>query len=155
MNKFFAFRTNRYSYNVKEALDASITVGELIERLEELPRDAKIVFSNDGGFTYGNIKPETVYESELFEEEEEDPVMTRADMLKDIYDKIFRNGGKPVPCGCVWLGDSDVELQSVSYDDKLVHGANGSDGKFYPFEEMDDELIDEIWFNTTQIRRYK
>lgn len=48
-------KTNRTYYSMQEALKDSITVGELIEELSNIPSNEKIVFSNDGGYTYGYI----------------------------------------------------------------------------------------------------
>ena len=56
-------KTNRTYYNVKEAANDSITVREFIEHLEgNFNLDDKIVFSNDGGYTYGYINENTAKE---------------------------------------------------------------------------------------------
>ena len=53
-------RTNRTYYSAEEAENESITVGELIERLEEFNPNDKVIFSNDNGYTYGYISRGTV-----------------------------------------------------------------------------------------------
>ncbi len=53
-------KTNRTYYSMQEALKDSITVGELIEELSNIPSNEKIVFSNDGGYTYGYITPSVI-----------------------------------------------------------------------------------------------
>ena len=53
-------KTNRTYYSMQEALKDSITVGELIEELSHIPSNEKIVFSNDGGYTYGYINSSVV-----------------------------------------------------------------------------------------------
>lgn len=53
-------RTNRTYYNANEAANDSITVRELIEELEHHSLDEKIIFSNDGGHTYGYINEHSV-----------------------------------------------------------------------------------------------
>ena len=71
--------TNREHYDIREAADASMTVGELIEELRYLDPALKVVFSNDGGYTYGGIHArdidseyvETVEEEQAREEQEE------------------------------------------------------------------------------------
>ncbi len=52
--------TNREYYSEEEALNNSITVGELIEELSHIPPNEKIIFSNDGGYTYGYINPNVI-----------------------------------------------------------------------------------------------
>lgn len=71
--------TNRGHYDIREAADASMTVGELIEELRYLDPELKVVFSNDSGYTYGGIHArdidseyvETVEEEQAREEAEE------------------------------------------------------------------------------------
>ena len=60
MSKIVILKTNRSYYDSKEAAEYSMTVGELIDELEHHPSDAKIIFSNDRGYTYGTIHEETV-----------------------------------------------------------------------------------------------
>ena len=52
--------TNREFYSEEEALNNSITVGELIEELSHIPPNEKIIFSNDGGYTYGYINSNVI-----------------------------------------------------------------------------------------------
>lgn len=62
-------------YDIREIVENGYTlsVEELINELHNLPQDAKIVVSNDGGYTYGSIKPSflNVREIETYEEEKE------------------------------------------------------------------------------------
>jgi len=53
-------KTNRTYYSAQEAAEDSITVKQLIDELSNLPSNEKIVFSNDGGYTYGYITPSVV-----------------------------------------------------------------------------------------------
>jgi len=53
-------KTNRTYYSSEEAAKDSITVGELIEELSNIPSNEKIIFSNDGGYTYGYITPSVI-----------------------------------------------------------------------------------------------
>ena len=55
MNFIALLKTNRSEYSATEAAKHSITVGELIAELEHYDEDAKIVFSNDNGYTYGYV----------------------------------------------------------------------------------------------------
>lgn len=55
MERIITIDTRRSDYSVKEAADNSMTVTELIEELRYLPGDCKVVFKNDGGYTYGYV----------------------------------------------------------------------------------------------------
>lgn len=68
--RIITLSTNRSHYNIEGAADESMTVAELIEELRYLPGDLKVVFSNDGGYTYGYIKDRDI-DSEYIEPEEE------------------------------------------------------------------------------------
>lgn len=60
MSKIVQLKTNRRYYDLNEAAKDSITVRELIDLLENENLDAKIVFCNDGGYTYGYISERTI-----------------------------------------------------------------------------------------------
>ena len=60
MNQVVALRTNRDYYDVREAAEYSLTVDELIDMLSNYSGDAKVVFSNDNGYTYGVVSDNTV-----------------------------------------------------------------------------------------------
>ena len=53
-------KTNKDFYSNLEASKYSMTVRELINELENLHMDDKVVFSNDGGYTYGNITSDSI-----------------------------------------------------------------------------------------------
>lgn len=56
-------KTNRTYYDATEcANDGTMTVSELINELENYPSDAKVMFSNDNGYTYGYIYERTIEE---------------------------------------------------------------------------------------------
>jgi hypothetical protein len=73
MEKIVTLLTSRDEYDIRRAAECSMTVEELIEELEYLPKHSKIVFSNDRGYTYGYISTSKIdmEEVETFEEEEE------------------------------------------------------------------------------------
>ena len=50
-----ALKTNRDYYDAKECAENSMSVGEFMDMLSNYPRDSKIVFSNDNGYTYGVV----------------------------------------------------------------------------------------------------
>jgi protein-arginine kinase activator protein McsA len=71
METIVKLKVTRDEYDIRNASKYSISVSELVEILERCPQDAKIVFDNDNGFTFGEISPNTirVVEVETFEEE--------------------------------------------------------------------------------------
>lgn len=60
MSKVVRLRTNREYYQLADAMNDSITISELIDALSNCPSDAKVVFSNDGGYTYGYITEDVI-----------------------------------------------------------------------------------------------
>lgn len=62
MANIVILKTNRSHYNIDDAAYESMTVGQLIEELEYLDKNSKIVFSNDNGYTYGYITENTIKE---------------------------------------------------------------------------------------------
>lgn len=156
MEKIAILATNRSEYSIKEAADYSITVRELIEHLQDnLDPDSRIVFSNDGGYTYGYITESVVgeefWEGEPEEEEEE---WTREEMVADIERAIEKNGGKPITVKVVWFKNyDDKEVLTAGYDDAGRLGVTLEDGNFIPVNELNDDEVDSVWFEGTQLRR--
>lgn len=70
MKNIAILKTNRYEYDAKLAADRSITIREFIDLLKEnfYDLDTKIVFSNDGGYTYGYVTENTIDEIEVEED---------------------------------------------------------------------------------------
>ena len=55
----------RQGYAIDQVIDRTMTVGELIYLLESrFDDDQPIVFSHDGGYTYGALREENISESE-------------------------------------------------------------------------------------------
>lgn len=73
MQKIVILNTHRSDYDIRDAADCSMTVGELIDELRGYDEGLKVVFSNDNGYTYGYISSEDVdiVSKETREEEEE------------------------------------------------------------------------------------
>lgn len=69
--RIITLSTRRSDYGIKQAAEDSMTVAELIEELRYLPGDCKVVFKNDGGYTYGYIRDRDI-DSEYPEPEEEE-----------------------------------------------------------------------------------
>ena len=73
MEKVVKFKTHRSDYDIRESMKYALSVSGLIKILERLPSDAKVVFDNDNGYTFGEISPNTIklIEVETYEEEQE------------------------------------------------------------------------------------
>ena len=53
MVQIISVKTTRDYYDVQECAENSLSVAEVMDILSTYPDDAKIVFSNDNGYTYG------------------------------------------------------------------------------------------------------
>ena len=60
MEQIVTLKTSRDYYDAKECAEYSISVEELMEILSRCPNDAKVVFSNDNGYTYGIVDNNTI-----------------------------------------------------------------------------------------------
>ena len=65
---YITFETKREGY-APDKCGNTMTVGELIQYLEQFDEDAKVFYSNDNGYTYGSIKSYQIKES--YEDDEE------------------------------------------------------------------------------------
>ena len=73
MIRIVTLNANRSEYDIRDAADRSITVGELINELKSNYNEGdKIVFSNDNGYTYGYITAGYIDEHNVKSREEED-----------------------------------------------------------------------------------
>lgn len=66
---YITLETKRNGY-APDQCGKTMTVQELIDCLEEFDPDAKVYFSNDNGYTYGNISEWDF--NEKYEEDDED-----------------------------------------------------------------------------------
>lgn len=149
--RIITLSTNRSHYNIEGAADNSMTVDELIEELRYLPGDCKVVFKNDGGYTYGYIKDRDI-DSEYLEpeeEEEEEDVVDRDDMEYDIYNAVRKNNDKPIKLVAVWDDESKREFRLVGFNDSREFGvaavSEEDDSEFIPIEELSDSEVEDIW----------
>lgn len=64
----------RTGYSIDQILNyaPTMTVGQLIEALEEYDEDMPVMLNNDNGYTYGEITLSSFNEEEVEEDEDED-----------------------------------------------------------------------------------
>jgi hypothetical protein len=64
-------KTNRSYYSKEDCANDTMTVGELISELNYCDSNAPIMFSNDGGYTYGYISESSIRNSSYIEGEDD------------------------------------------------------------------------------------
>lgn len=150
MERIITLSVNRSHYDIKGAADESMTVEELIEELRYLPGDCKVVFKNDGGYTYGYIKDRDI-DSEYLEPEveEDEDVVDRADMEYDIAEAVRKSKDGRVRLAAVWDDESKREFRLVAFNDSRVLGvaavSEEDDSEFIPIEELSDSEVEDVW----------
>lgn len=75
-------KTSRDAYKPQDC-GYSVTVGKLIDILQEYNQNSKIYFSNDNGYTYGSIIYDSVDELEIGDEEKEEEEEVEEDEEED------------------------------------------------------------------------
>ncbi len=66
---YITLETKREGY-APDQCGNTMTVGELIQYLNQFDEDAKVFYSNDNGYTYGSIKSYQI--NEIYEEDNDD-----------------------------------------------------------------------------------
>lgn len=121
MDRVIKLSVGRDAYDVREAMKCSMSVEELIAELENYPSDAKVVFSNDGGYTYGYIDEYRVSESEVetFEEEKERERKEKEEEEREELEETYRDIAKEL---CEDLGKTDADIEFCK--NRLIEYAN-------------------------------
>lgn len=75
--EYLEIGARRDAYSVDDVIERTLTVGELVDILEEYEDDTPVILSHDGGYTYGalhegRITLEKTDDEEVDEEEEEE-----------------------------------------------------------------------------------
>ncbi len=107
----------RDAYSVEDIINRTLTVGELIEILEDFDESTPVVLSHDGGYTYGAIHASRITAEETDAEMDED---YEEEELKadDLFDESWDNSdSKNLNEECLHCDDDDNENDDE--DDKL------------------------------------
>ena len=67
MREALVFEAPRSVYSIGQIADRAITVGALIEILEEYDEDTLFILSHDNGYTYGTLNR---WDGRIYEEED-------------------------------------------------------------------------------------
>lgn len=68
---YVRLEVSRTAYS-PDQIKRTMTVGELIEELQQYDEDAPVMFSNDNGYTFGSINYGDIMEDEYEDECEEE-----------------------------------------------------------------------------------
>lgn len=79
---------NRDSYGKRETASESMTVEELIERLKRYDPESKVIFANDGGYTYGYLCDGRISEDSVESIEEEEKRLELEELDDEIDDTV-------------------------------------------------------------------
>ena len=101
MEKVVTFRTHSNTYDVREAMESAMTVADLKAILDCFPPDAKVVFDNSNGFSFGEITQSRIkvadvetYEEQSEREEAEDEMESIENAIGNIIQMVNEEGGK-------------------------------------------------------------
>lgn len=67
MREALVFEAKRSGYGIDQVADSAITVGELIDILQNYDEETLIVLSHDRGYTYGSIDIYDSHEAREFD----------------------------------------------------------------------------------------
>jgi hypothetical protein len=100
MEKVVTFRTQSNTYDVREAMESAMTVADLKAVLDCFPSDAKVVFDNNNGFSFGEITQGRIkvadvetYEEQSDREEAEDEMESIENAINNIIKVVNEEGG--------------------------------------------------------------
>lgn len=87
MESVVKFKTHRSDYDIRESMSQAITVSDLLAVLMFLPADAKVVFDNDNGYTFGGITTSCIKLANVESKEEELERLAREEKEYEQEDK--------------------------------------------------------------------
>ena len=100
MDKVVTFKTHCKTYDVREAMESAMTVADLKRALDYLPSDAKVVFDNNNGYSFGEITHSRIdvacvetYEEQNDREEAEDEMENIENAVSNLIKYVNEQGG--------------------------------------------------------------
>ena len=87
MESVVKFKTHHSDYDIRESMSQAITVSDLLAFLLFLPADAKVVFDNDNGYTFGGITTSCIKLANVESKEEELERLAREEKEYEQEDK--------------------------------------------------------------------
>lgn len=111
MRTIYTLNTNRSYYDINEAADDSLTVGALIDELRHLDPDARIVFSNDNGYSYGYINYDFLGSENVQTPEEQ----AKAEALEELENELYMLREAMEELEITYQG-GDEEITEQEYD---------------------------------------
>lgn len=134
--EYLEIGARRDAYSVDDIIKRTLTVGELIEILEEYEDDTPVVLSHDGGYTYGALHEGRITLEETDEELDEDYEEEEEIEADDLFDESW-DDDRCMERGWKLAGDSDRftvvarrhEGSSTSTYSVSVHAENEDEAK--------------------------
>ena len=132
--KYVEIGARREAYSVDDVAGSTLTLGELIDILEEIGdevgEDTPIVLSHDGGYTYGSIHEGYISVEETDEEPEEEE--EEEIEIDDEFEESYHAGSSVHSTGSGILQDDEDD----SLDEDCIHCEDEDDF------ECDDDFGD-------------
>lgn len=150
--KYIEIGARREAYGVDDVAESTLTLGELIDILEDLEdevgEDAPVILSHDGGYTYGSLHDSYISVEETDEEEEDEEEEEEIE-VDDTFEESFEhkacgedeepecNNSDDLDEDCLHCGDEDdfecdddFGEHENSYDVDEAHSFKGLNDRF-------------------------
>ena len=130
MISYVKIDTTKDAYSPEDLFEKTLTVGELIDILQEYYRELPVILSFDKGYTYGKFSKGRIIEEELEDGDEDEEDMDESyDLEED--DRCSFN-------------EDDDECEEMEYDDdcdECINPTNSYDmDEKYSFRGLDDNI---------------
>ena len=100
MEKVVTFKAHNNTYDIREAMESAMTVADLKAVLDWFPSDAKVVFDNNNGYSFGEITQSRIkvtyvetYEEQSEREEAEDEMESIENAVSNLIKYVNVQGG--------------------------------------------------------------
>lgn len=134
MKTYIKINVHSKAYGPEDLFEKTLTVGDLIDTLEDYDEDLPVILSFDRGYSFGPISDQDIDEEELDEDDDEDD--EDEEDVDESYD-LEENGR------CSFNEDDD-EYEDMEYDDdcdECINPRNSYDmDEKYSFRGLDDNI---------------